>query len=237
MKPNKKKPVQISIVIPVLNESRIIGSLLDHLNKNSSDGYIKEIVVADGGSSDNTKDILKEHGVILVECRKGRARQLNFGAKNATGEILYFLHADTFPPKDFDRLIVASIEDGAETGCFRMQFDSKNPLLKFFGWLSRINHTLCRGGDQSLFITKKLFDTSEGFNENYLIYEDSEFISRLYKKTKFKVLPQKVVTSARKYRQKGYLKVQYHFGIIHLKNYLGAGPEELYRYYSKKLLT
>ena len=118
-----------------------------------------------------------------------------------------------------------------------MQFDSQNLILQFFGWLSRINHTLCRGGDQSLFITKSLFEKSDGFNENYLIYEDSEFISRLYQKTNFKILPQKVITSARKYRQKGWLRVQFHFGIIHLKNYLGATPDELYNYYSKKLLA
>ena len=118
-----------------------------------------------------------------------------------------------------------------------MQFDSRNPVLRFFGWLSRINHTLCRGGDQSLFITKTIFNTTNGFNEDYLIYEDSEFIKRLYKDVGFIVLPDKVITSARKYRQKGWVKVQYHFGMIHLKSYLGAGPEELYEYYSKKLLT
>lgn len=233
----KRETPKISIIIPVFNESLIIGKLITYLKENSSSQFIKEIIIVDGLSTDATYTLLKKFDVTALSYKKGRAKQLNHGAKNATGEILYFLHADTFPPKDFDGLIIEAYANGAETGCFRMKFDSKNPFLQFFGWLSRINHTLCRGGDQSLFITKALFQQNTGFNENYLIYEDSEFISRLYKKTNFKILPQKVITSARKYRQKGWLRVQFHFGMIHLKNYLGASPEELYSYYSKKLLV
>jgi rSAM/selenodomain-associated transferase 2 len=234
---NKGVNPQISIIVPVLNEATTIGKLITYLKENSSSNTIKEVIIVDGGSTDNTKSILKKFNINLLSCKKGRARQLNYGAKEASGELLYFLHADTFPPKNFDELILKSHLNGAETGCFRMQFDSKNPILQFFGWLSRINHTLCRGGDQSLFITKTLFEESNGFNENYMIYEDSEFISRLYKTTSFTILPQKVITSARKYRKKGWLRVQFHFGVIHLKNYLGASPEELYSYYSKKLLA
>jgi rSAM/selenodomain-associated transferase 2 len=233
----KQNNARISIVIPVLNEAKIIGDLIDYLLKNSTEKNIKEIIIVDGGSLDDTVAIAKSKNAKVVLSKRGRAKQLNCGARNADGEVLYFLHADTIPPKDFDQLVLEAHTDGWETGCFRMQFDSKNPILKFFGWLSRINHTLCRGGDQSLFITKELFIEHKGFDERYLIYEDSEFISRLYKETSFKILPQKVITSARKYREKGWLRVQFHFGIIHLKNYLGAGPEELYSYYSKKLLT
>lgn len=233
----KREVPKISIIIPVFNESQIIGKLIKYLKENSSSRLIKEIVIVDGGSTDTTYTLIKNFDVTALSFKKGRAKQLNYGAKNASGEILYFLHADTFPPKNFDELIIEAYTNGAETGCFRMQFDSKNPFLQFFGWLSRINHTLCRGGDQSLFITNTLFKKNTGFNEDYLIYEDSEFISRLYKTTNFKILSENVITSARKYRQKGWVKVQFYFGMIHLKNYLGASPEELYDYYSKKLLA
>ncbi|MEM9001116.1 MAG: TIGR04283 family arsenosugar biosynthesis glycosyltransferase [Bacteroidota bacterium] len=230
----QKGILDISIIIPVLNEASQIGGLLAYLAENTSS---KEIIVVDGGSSDMTPTIVGQFNVRFLSTKKGRAKQMNFGASHAKGNVLYFLHADTLPPRKFDHLITQAIENGAESGCFRMKFDTKNIFLRFFAWLSRINHTLCRGGDQSLFITQNAFQRNKGFNEAYLIYEDSEFIGRLYKDTAFKVIPDYVITSARKYRQKGWLKVQYHFGMIHLKNHLGAKPEELYRYYHKNLLT
>ncbi len=231
----KKKSPQISIIIPTLNEAVNIAPLLTYLQENSSVKNIREILVIDGGSTDGTMKIAFDFGTIPLPSEKGRAKQMNLGAGKAKGEILYFLHADTLPPKDFDVFILEAVSKGHEAGCFRMKFDTANRFLSFFSWFSRINHKICRGGDQSLFVTKGLFKNTKGFNEDYLVYEDSEFIGRLYPKARFRVLPQRVVTSARKYRKNGTVKLQYHFGIIHLKNSLGAGPEELYDYYKRKI--
>ena len=233
----KQSNEKISILIPVLNEEQGLGAVLKHLNASITSFQVEEIICIDGGSTDNTIAIAKSLGAAVVPSERGRAKQMNTGAKNAKGSILYFLHADTLPPKGFDQIILDAVEKGSESGCFRMKFDSKNPILRFFAWLTRINHTLCRGGDQSLFIKKELFESTNGFDENYFIYEDTEFIQRLYSQTDFKILPDYVITSARKYRDKGWFKVQFHFAMIHLKNYLGAGPEELYRYYQKNILT
>ncbi len=235
MKENKLK--DISIIIPVLNEACCIGDLLAYLKPISKSKNIKEILVIDGGSTDDTKKIAANYNVTIIEAEKGRAKQMNLGAKHAKGSILYFLHADTFPPKNFDSAIIQAVNRKQYAGCFRMKFNSSNYFLKFFGWLTRINHKSCRGGDQSLFITQQLFKQTKGFNEDYIIYEDSEFISRLYKASNFKVLPQKVITSARKYEQLGTLKLQYHFGIIHFKKFLGASPQDLYLYYKKNITT
>lgn len=226
---------RISIIIPVLNEADSIGNILTYLEANSSSENIKEILVVDGGSTDGTAEIASNHDVTVLISSKGRAKQMNCGAKNASGEILYFLHVDTLPPKDFDQSIVESVANQNEAGCFQMKFDSKSRFLAFFAWFTRINIKLCRGGDQSLFITKTLFDQSGGFNENYVVYEDNEFIGRLYKMTPFKILSRHVKTSARRYEQRGEVILQYHFGMIHLKSYLGAGPDQLYDYYKRKI--
>ena len=235
MKPSNS--LTLSVIIPTLNEADHIGNLLEHLNANSSPENINEIIVVDGGSTDETASLAKTWGAKIISSEKGRAKQMNKGAALAAGEVLYFLHADTYPPKNFDLYILNAVHESISSGCFRMKFDSSKKFLRFFAWFSRINNRLCRGGDQSLFILKDLFRKSGGFNEKYIIYEDTEFIGRLYKISKFNVLPQHVVTSARKYEQLGTIRLQYHFGIIHLKNLLGFGPDKLYRYYKKNITS
>ncbi len=217
----------------MLNEELCIGKLLNHLKQTSTPSNTIEIICVDGGSTDKTIEIATQQGAKVFQSEKGRAKQMNLGAEHAIGDVLYFLHADTFPPHNFDRYILEAVENGVSAGCFRMKFDTQNLFLRFFAWFSRVNLLICRGGDQSLFVERDLFLKSKGFNEAYPIYEDTEFIERLYKKTKFKVLPIPVITSARKYQEVGTLKLQFHFAVIHLKKYLGAGPEELYRYYKK----
>ncbi len=160
---------------------------------------------------------------------------MNFGAKNANGNILYFLHADSLPPKDFDQAIINEIKKGNEAGCFRMYFNSNHLWLKIAGWFTQFNWRACRGGDQSQFITKKLFQEIGGFNERYKIYEDYILINALYARNQFAVINKKLKTSARLYQKHGVWKLQYHFGIIHFKSWFGASPNELYIYYLKHI--
>jgi rSAM/selenodomain-associated transferase 2 len=196
---------------------------------------VPEILVVDGGSTDKTVKEAENRGASIVHSPPGRAVQMNRGAFRATGEILYFLHADTFPPAKFDLAIRQAMERGYEAGCFRLKFDSGPVILSFFAWFSQFNFPVCRGGDQSLFITKSLFLQVGGYNEDYRIYEDNELTSRLYRLGRFCVLPQYVTTSARRYRQRNPILLQYHFGIMHFKNYMGVGPQALYRYYLQNI--
>nr|WP_144963713.1 glycosyltransferase [Gillisia sp. Hel_I_86] len=166
---------------------------------------------------------------------KGRAIQINTGAKNARFEVLYFLHADSFPPPNFDQLILNEINAGNKAGCFQMKFDMDHWWLNLMGWFTKFNHKACRGGDQSLFITKNLFEELGGYNETYVVYEDNEFIGRLYKQKEFKVIPKFITTSARKYEEVGVWKLQFCFSSIYLKRSMGASPEELHQYYKRRI--
>jgi len=225
----------ISIIIPVLNEETGIVRLLDHL-KNISSFSNNEIIIVDGGSTDKTPELVKEYsGVRFLPSEKGRAKQMNIGAKNAKFEVLYFLHADSFPPPNFDKFIMAEIQSGNKAGCFQMKFDMDHWWLNLMGWFTKFNHKACRGGDQSLFITKTLFKEMNGYNETFVVYEDNEFIGRLYKKKVFKVIPEFITTSARKYEEIGVWKLQFCFANIYLKRLMGASPEELYQYYKKRI--
>ncbi len=232
MKPSDSK---ISVIIPVLNEAQTISKTLEHLKASSSRKLIKEVLVVDGGSTDKTVELAIKQGASVLYTTKGRAKQMNYGARFATGDILYFLHVDTLTPLNFDQQIIDAVQGGTEAGCFQMKFDNNSHFLNFFAWLTKINLKICRGGDQSLFITKKLFHKTGGYDENYIIYEDYKFIARLYEITSFTVLSSHVVTSARKYEKYGVIKLQYHFGMIHLKNFLGASPKQLHDYYSRNI--
>lgn len=225
----------LSLLIPCWNEEKTLGLLLDNIEEQAFSFDQLEILVIDGGSSDQTRQIAQNRGVKLVCSQKGRAHQMNAGAKEASGDILYFVHADSQLPHHFDQKIRKAIHSDRLAGCFRMQFDRAPWILQGFAWMSRFNYPICRGGDQSLFITKSFFEELQGFDEAYTIYEDSEFIRRIYKTGKFKVLPATLITSSRKYKNVGWLYLQTHFGLIHLKYYLGHSPEELAAHYQRHI--
>lgn len=227
----------LSIIIPVYNEAEIIEANLQEIQKKiSASRLVKEILVIDGGSTDATFEKAKSiGGVQVLKSHKGRPKQMNFGAKLAKGDILYFLHVDSFPPQDFDELIISSVKNGHEAGCFKMKFRSQHPWLMFISWLTKFKARSCRGGDQSLFVTKSLFKKIGGYNEEYLIYEDHEILKPLYKHTNFDVIQEWISTSARRFKSKGIMKLQLLFWAIYFKKWSGASPNELYQFYTKKI--
>tara|TARA_B110000090_G_scaffold79680_1_gene90764 strand:+ start:104 stop:811 length:708 start_codon:yes stop_codon:yes gene_type:complete len=233
---------KISIIIPILNEANSIVLLLQHLIDNSSSTSISEIIVVDGGSKDESFKMVSEflllnNKVVLISSERGRAKQMNLGQQKATGTILYFLHADSFPPSDFDQLIINEVEKGNLAGCFKMKFDHQHWWLQLASWLTQFKWRACRGGDQSQYITKILFDEIGGYDERFMIYEDNILINELYKRNQFKVIQKPIVTSARLYERKGIWTLQYHFWTIYIKRWIGASPEEIYKYYNKYITS
>ena len=229
---------KISIIIPIIDEAKTIGKLLQHILDNSNSKQIADIIIVDGGSVDNSKEIVsKFNTVILNDSEKGRAKQMNVGAKAATGDILYFLHADSIPPKHFDSFIINEVNHGNQAGCFKMKFDHNHWWLHIASWLTHFKWRACRGGDQSQFITKKLFNNLGGFDERFTIYEDNDLINKLYAQNQFVVIQEWITTSARRYDANGIWKLQYHFWTIYVKCWFGASANDIYDYYKKHIAT
>lgn len=223
----------ISIIIPTYNEADQIASTIDNV-RNAADDIACEIIIVDGGSSDNTKAIAQDLGAIVVESkRKGRGAQMNTGASIAKGELLYFLHADSIPPKAFTTQILQAYHNGFSSGCFRLRFDMQHWFLKANCWFTRFNVNAVRFGDQSLFVTKETFEKSGGFREDLIMMEDQEIIHRIKRYGKFVVMNDYVTTSARKYKDNGIYRMQGIFFRIWSMYYLGYSQEQMLKTYKR----
>jgi rSAM/selenodomain-associated transferase 2 len=217
----------ISIIIPTYNEADGIAKTIKRTYTADSN-HEAEIIIVDGGSSDETVRIADQCGATVVKsARKGRATQMNIGASLAKYEILYFLHADSIPPNNFTTQILRAYKLGAKSGCFRLAFDFDHWFLKMNAWFSRFNVNAVRFGDQSLFVTKDVFQKSGGFREDLVMMEDQEIIHRIKKFGKFKVLKDVIHTSARKYLDNGVYRMQGIFYRIWGLYYLGYSQEKL----------
>ena len=225
----------ISIIIPTYNEQDKIGLLIKYIMRNSSRDHT-EIILCDAGSSDATIKEAADAGAITLLCpRKGRSIQMNYGASRAKGDILYFVHADTFPPESFVDDITRAVADGYALGRYRTKFDSKKRLLKMNAFFTRFDLFMCYGGDQTLFITKDLFTSISGFDETMLIMEDYEIISRARKLANYRIMSKSALVSARKYDSNSWLRVQKaNYTIVQMyKN--GATQSELVDEYKRRL--
>ncbi len=198
--------LSLATIIPTFNEEANLEKLLMTLTK---EGILsKDIHIADGGSEDHTESIAKKFKVNFIHTpQKGRAPQMNYVANLVKKDWLYFVHADTRPPIGFLEEITNSIHSGFQAGSFRSSFDSNHPLLSINAFFTRFNRLWCRGGDQTLFVKKCLFDELQGFCEKHIIMEDYDLIEKLQAKGKFDIMPKSAIISARKYENRSYWKV------------------------------
>ncbi|MFT6205644.1 MAG: rSAM/selenodomain-associated transferase 2 [Spirosomataceae bacterium] len=201
--------MHISVIIPTYNESDSIQKTVNQLVINVQQTI--EIIISDSPNSvDNMEAISFPERVRVIKSKTpGRAAQMNEAANMATGDVLYFVHADTFVHPDFEADIESMIAKGLDMGCYRYRFDKYfTPLLYINSFFTRFNKIWCRGGDQTLFIKKEVFEELGKFREDYKIMEDYEILLRAEGKYRFGIIPKDVIVSSRKYKLNGYLKVQ-----------------------------
>ncbi len=226
----------ISIIIPTYNEVGNISHLISAI-RTSTIGVEYEIIVADGGSTDGTlQEVLLSKAKLVKSSVKGRGAQLNYGAKSASGEILFFLHADSQPPINLLHHIQNAVEEGYDAGCFRLKFDSSNWFLRANAWLTRFNIDAVRFGDQGLFVTRELFEKTGGYRNDMVVLEDQEMVKRLRRfGARFKVIPDYITTSARKYIDNGPVKLQFAFLLVWINHQRGKSQKELVRIYKNRI--
>ncbi|MFT5916680.1 MAG: rSAM/selenodomain-associated transferase 2 [Bacteroidia bacterium] len=227
--PSEKK---ISIIIPTLNEEYFITKLIPHLRNGDKQNLVKEIILVDAGSKDETCKIGEELGVrIIHSTQKGRAIQMNLGAKHAKSEILHFIHADAFPPENFSQEVL-NILESCDAGCFRSLFDTDGWFLRTNSWFTRFNGTFFRGGGQTLFMERDLFRELGGYDESVDLMEEYELIQRIKKNGSFKVIQQDVLVSARDYNKHGHWTLQTKYSLIYALFFFGFSQKTMKKFYS-----
>ncbi len=226
---------RISIIIPTYQEADNLRALLPFLRTHGG-AHLAEIIVSDGGSTDQTLAVAQAAGAVaLVSPRRGRGAQLNFGARHARGQLLYFVHADARPPASFATDLYEALAAGYPMGCYRFRFASSRWLLRVNAYFTRFDRLMCRGGDQTLFVTRPLFDHLGGYRDDFLIMEDYDIIVRARRQVPFRIIPENVVVSARKYETNSYLRVNLANLTIFLMYFRGCSQQQMAQTYKKLL--
>lgn len=225
----------LSIIIPVLNEAEGIGKLLVSLKPLRRQGC--EIIVCDGGSIDGTVAQAAPLADRIVEASRGRAKQMNAGAAVASGDVLLFLHADTFLPENARSLILDGLKRrDAVWGRFDMRLSGRHPLLRLVEALMNVRSRLTgiATGDQAIFVKKECFDAVGGYPEIALM-EDIALSERLKRVGRPLCLKEKVISSSRRWENHGILNTILLMWWLRLRYFFGADPDKLAAHYSRGL--
>lgn len=200
--------MRLCVVIPTFNEEKNIAALVQHLY--TCGGNKTVVVVSDGGSTDATVQAAAAAGaVVLHSAQKGRAAQMNNGAAGFDGDVLYFVHADTFPPPTFYKDIEQAYAKGFDLGRYRTRFLSEKLLLRLNEWFTRFDLFICMGGDQTLFVRTSFFKEQGGYKNDMLIMEEYEFCARARAAGgRYIIMNGAAKVSARKYDNNSWLQVQ-----------------------------
>jgi rSAM/selenodomain-associated transferase 2 len=214
---------RLSVVVPALNEARGIRAALEALAPLRARGH--EVIVVDGGSTDGTAELAASHCDLVLTTPRGRAVQMNAGARAAKGEVLLFLHTDTRLPPAADVMVLSA----PTWGRFDVEIDGRHPLLKVVAWTMNLRSrvTGIATGDQAIFVRRDAFP---GFPEIALM-EDVALSKLLKRGGPPACLRARVLTSGRRWESRGVLRTIFLMWRLRLMYFLGAPPDRLARLY------
>lgn len=221
--------MNLSVIIPTLNEREQLPLTIERLRASSAN---LEIIIADGGSYDGTREWLdSQPDIIVINSERGRGKQQNAGAKIAIGDVLLFLHADCLLPINFFQLIQHSLAN-SETcgGAFQIQFDTDFRSLNIIaaGINVRTRVTKTATGDQAIFVRREIFEAIGGF-ENWLLFEDIKLVSEIKQRGAFKIINENVIISARRYLNFGPWRTTFLMFALRIGYWLGVHPDKLFQ--------
>lgn len=226
-----------SIVIPALNEKENLVELLPAIEC-AAKGHSYEVLVALAPQNDDGSEQMKgAEGVQFLSCPlAGRGVQMNFGAAQARGQVLVFLHADTRISSDFFKAMDRVRAKGNQAGLFAFDFYPPSPLLKINAYFTAKKGLFTGAGDQCLFIEKTVFKALGGFKPEQVLMEDFEFFDRMKKSgTPYDISPSRLQVSARKYQYNSYLRVNAVNMILFGLYKMGVRPTRLKKIYCRLL--
>lgn len=222
----------LTVIIPVLNEAGNMGPLLEALQHYPA----VEVIVVDGGSTDQTAAIARAAGVRVLTAPPPRSHQMNAGAAAAAGGILLFLHADTRLPEKFPARVQHTLDrPGVVAGAFDLGIQGETWGLRWIEWGVRWRSRLCQlpYGDQALFLRADTFREVGGFAELPLL-EDVDLVRRLRRRGRVAIAPGSVSTSGRRWHKLGILRTTLLNQVILLAYRLGISPQRLARWYRRE---
>jgi rSAM/selenodomain-associated transferase 2 len=225
--------VSLSIVIPCLDEARVLRETLDSLANARSRGA--EVIVADGGSRDDTVAIARSGRARVIAAPRGRATQMNAGAAAASGDVLLFLHADSLPPRDFDLQIADGLRESArDWGRFDVRIAGRHPLLPLVSMLMNVRSraTAIATGDQGIFVRRTVFEDVGGYPAIALM-EDIALSRKLRAHGRPLCLRERITTSGRRWDERGFARTVLLMWRLRYAYWRGADPHELAHRYGR----
>lgn len=231
--PSTAPPFKCSVIIPALNELHYLPHAVAALQKQT---WIHEVVVADGGSTDGTRDWLAlQNFAKVVDAPAGKGNQLNAGVRAASGEIFLFLHADCELPSNACKRIASHLESSNIVGgCFQVCFrDNSSGSLKMVAAGINFRSRMAQSGtgDQGIFVRRAVFEKVGGFPD-WPLFEDVELVKRIKKAGRFAVLPSKILISPRRHLAKGVFRTVLLVYALRIGYWCGVSPFKLKKWFS-----